>query len=126
MNRDCVLWVNMPHQLGITLFVLVAVTIGMSTQAGAIFQKDINNLCQQMTHGYKYPGAMFKGDQLSERCKYEESCPYYCHCQRLKDGEYIDVIQGASNKPLFIKVDGETLYDWDFKQWATRDPDATM
>merc|ERR1719326_718482 len=29
MNKDCVLWVNMPHQLGITLFVLVAVTIGM-------------------------------------------------------------------------------------------------
>merc|ERR1719498_892421 len=51
MNKDCVLWVNMPHQLGITLFVLIAVTVGMTTQVGAVFQKDINNLCQAPTRG---------------------------------------------------------------------------
>jgi len=124
MNRDCVMWVNMPHQLGITLFVLVAVVIGMMTQAGAIFQKDINNLCQQMTYDLNYPG--WSNDDMDEKCPYPDSCPYYCHCQRLKAGDYIDVIQGAKNRPMWIKVDDEILYDWDFKQWATRDPDSTM
>merc|ERR1719428_2039759 len=36
MNRDCVMWVNMPHQLGITLMVLISVSLAMWMQTGTV------------------------------------------------------------------------------------------
>eukprot|EP00746_Dinoflagellata_sp_MGD_P124567 gnl/MRDRNA2_/MRDRNA2_59165_c0_seq1.p1 gnl/MRDRNA2_/MRDRNA2_59165_c0~~gnl/MRDRNA2_/MRDRNA2_59165_c0_seq1.p1 ORF type:complete len:1304 (-),score=294.04 gnl/MRDRNA2_/MRDRNA2_59165_c0_seq1:516-3950(-) len=126
MNRDCVLWVNMPHQLGITVIVISCVVIAMHTQVGNIFQKDINNLCQGMPEGSIYPTFKDKAE-MESKCPYPDSCPYYCHCQRLKGGEYISTIQMPENRPQWIKTkEGEILYDWDFKQWATRDPEGTQ
>lgn len=132
MNRDCVLWVNMPHQVGITAFVIVAVIVGMLTQSGAILQKDINNLCQGMPPigdpddmVYEpFPG--WSKQDMEKKCPYPDSCPYYCHCQRLKGGDWLDIIQMPENTPEYIVVDDEIVnWPWDFKQWRARDPDKT-
>ena len=49
MTRDCIWWINMPHQIGICLAVTAAVVSGMYLNAGQIQQKDLVHMCEYMT-----------------------------------------------------------------------------
>jgi hypothetical protein len=50
MNYDCVMYVNMPHQIGITIMVTSSLILSMWLQTGLFIEKEINDLgCMHYT-----------------------------------------------------------------------------
>merc|ERR1719321_1193105 len=45
MNFDCIVHINFPHQIGITIAVIASVIIGMWCSTGQFMQADIQNMC---------------------------------------------------------------------------------
>lgn len=43
---DCVFYINMPHQIGITICVTASLCIAMFINTGKMIQVDINELCE--------------------------------------------------------------------------------
>jgi magnesium-transporting ATPase (P-type) len=48
MNTDCIFHINLPHQIGITISVILALYFGMTYSTGQIFLDDINNMCMYL------------------------------------------------------------------------------
>merc|ERR1719502_1453150 len=95
MTKDCIWWINMPHQLGICAMVIGATAVGMFLHTGQVQQSDIAGLCEYMTEG-----SWAKWND--EDCKEVISCPYYCMCNRW-DGSKWETLE-TGTKPWAIKV----------------------
>jgi len=51
MNHDCIFHINLPHQIGITISVILALYFGMMYSTGQIFQDNMNNMCMYLPDG---------------------------------------------------------------------------
>jgi len=97
MTRDCMLWINMPHQVGIAIAVIGVTITAMYMHTGAIQQSKIVTLCEYMTDS-SWP-AWSKDD-----CVSDTSCPYYCMCQRWDGSMWVDKEDGKA--PYAIQHEG--------------------
>merc|ERR1719313_2708294 len=52
MNFDCIVHINLPHQIGITISVVLALYYGMTLSTGQIFLDDLNNMCMYLPDDY--------------------------------------------------------------------------
>jgi hypothetical protein len=94
MTKDCMWWINMPHQLGISVMVIAATVVGMYCHTGEIHQSKIQGLCEYMTDA-----SWAAWD--SDKCVEPISCPYYCMCKRW-DGSKWDLLE-TGTKPHAIR-----------------------
>jgi magnesium-transporting ATPase (P-type) len=102
MTRDCMLWINMPHQCGIAAMVIGVTMLAMWMHTGQIHQTDIQALCEYMTDK-SWPAWNDKD------CVEVISCPYYCMCKRWDGSQWKNYETGA--KPFAIKVKGFWIPD---------------
>merc|ERR1712087_605277 len=49
MTRDCMWWINMPHQVAQCVMVISAVIVGTYLHSGLVHQSDLVGLCEYMT-----------------------------------------------------------------------------
>jgi len=102
MTRDCMVWINMPHQLGICAMVIAVTIVGMYCHTGEVHQTRIQGLCEYMTDpSWKNWNA--------DDCVEPISCPYYCMCQRW-DGSKWDLLE-SGQKPYAIRHAGDLRDD---------------
>merc|ERR1712139_401824 len=100
MTRDCMWWINMPHQLGICAMVIGVTMLSMYLHTGRVHQTQIEGLCEYMTEG---SWAAWKESD----CVEPNSCPYYCMCRRW-DGNSWETLESGT-KPYAIKVNGNWI-----------------
>jgi magnesium-transporting ATPase (P-type) len=48
MNYDCIFHINLPHQIGITIAVILSLYYGMTYSTGQIFLDNLNNMCMYL------------------------------------------------------------------------------
>merc|ERR1719310_2447640 len=100
MNRDCMLWINMPHQIGISVMV-IGVTIS------AMYMNDNS-----------------WADWDSEQCKEPISCPYYCMCKRWDGTEWKTLEDGKKPYEILLQSDPSDLTEAKRSKWISRDRPA--
>jgi len=93
MTRDCMMWINMPHQVGICAMVIGATVTAMYMHTGQIHQTDIQTLCEYMTD------SSWKA-WSEDDCVEPISCAYYCMCSRWTGSEWETLESGQ--KPYAI------------------------
>lgn len=111
MNKDCVFWINMPHQVGIAVVVIIAVIIGIYTHTGVYLRDDMQNLCEYMVDGRW-------ADYDKTDCPEDSSCSYYCHCAKYENFEWTYLETGA--RPLSITHDNQIKTTWSWEEWRDR------
>jgi hypothetical protein len=95
MTRDCMWWINMPHQCGIMFMVIGATIVSMYMHTGLVQQTEIERLCEYMTD------SSWKGWK-ADKCVDPSSCPYYCMCRRWDGADWQTLESGAEFKPYAI------------------------
>merc|ERR1712137_1463797 len=100
MTRDCMWWINMPHQVAQCVMVIGAVIVGTYLHTGRVHQSDLVGLCEYMTDGSW-------ADYDPENCVEPISCPYYCMCQEFDGSHWVTVESGQ--KPYAIRSNGEWI-----------------
>jgi hypothetical protein len=111
MNYDCIFHINLPHQIGITISVILSLYYGMTYSTGQFYLDNLNNMCMYLPdEGHRRldggapmsaPGPMSWatsfydgwdwGMSSSEEAPYRRlagggtglaGAPYYCFCHR--------------------------------------------
>jgi magnesium-transporting ATPase (P-type) len=140
MTKDCMLWINMPHQCGICWMVIGATALSMWMHTGQVQQKQITQLCEYMTDSSW-------ADWNTEDCKETLSCPYYCMCKKWDGAKWQTLETGQ--KPYAIANGDQIIYHnsaqvnetyyysggsvsslkkqigWTFEDWVRRDAPKT-
>jgi P-type E1-E2 ATPase len=109
MTKDCMMWINMPHQVGICAMVIGVTALAMWMHCGQVHQTQIQRLCEYMTDA-SWPAWS------EEECVEPISCPYYCMCKRF-DGANWQILE-TGKKPWAVR---EKNYDnGNYGEWINR------
>merc|ERR1712232_859890 len=100
MTRDCIWWINMPHQVAQCVMVIGATIVGVYLHSGLVHQSNLVGLCEYMTDE---SWAAYD----SQKCVEPISCPYYCMCQQFDGSEWVTVESGQ--KPYAIRSNGNWI-----------------
>jgi magnesium-transporting ATPase (P-type) len=95
MTWDCMMWINMPHQCGITAMVIGVTVCAMFMHTGLFQQSEIETLCEYMTDS-----SWDNWD--SKKCVDPTSCAYYCMCRRWDGADWETIESGAEHKPYAV------------------------
>jgi hypothetical protein len=131
MNYDCVVHINLPHQLGLTVSVITALCLAMWMCCGQIFTADSRNLCMYLppegAHR-RLGGQYWDWEEESWGAQFRRlasvggsaGSPYYCECEvfDITEWEWSTVISGdPSLAPPPEDYSGES--------WVKRDMNST-
>jgi magnesium-transporting ATPase (P-type) len=105
MTWDCMMWINMPHQCGITAMVIGVTVCAMYMHTGMFQQTEIETLCEYMTD------ASWENWD-SKKCVDPSSCAYYCMCKSWDGAAWTTIESGAESKPFAISGNGDIDDSW--------------
>jgi len=115
MNFDCIVHINFPHQIGITIAVVASVIIGMWCSTGQYMQSDIQNMCVYLPIEHEEDHRRMLADWVGDEAAYwldeyagaplralagGDSGPagaaYYCECDRYDGSDWNRIISDTS------------------------------
>jgi magnesium-transporting ATPase (P-type) len=105
MTKDCMMWINMPHQVGICAMVIGVTALAMWMHCGQVHQTQIQRLCEYMTDASW-------ADWNEEDCVEPISCPYYCMCQRFDGSDWVLLESGTKPYAVREKDDNDNYGPW--------------
>jgi magnesium-transporting ATPase (P-type) len=95
MTRDCMMWINMPHQCGICFMVIGVTMTAMWMHTGRVHQTQIQHLCEYMTDASWYHWN-------KDDCVEPNSCAYYCMCKRWHGSDWMHLESGRPPHAIYV------------------------
>jgi hypothetical protein len=105
MTWDCMMWINMPHQCGITAMVIGVTVCAMYMHTGLFQQTEIETLCEYMTDA-----SWENWDP--KKCVDPSSCAYYCMCKSWDGSAWTTTESGVESKPFAISGSADIDDSW--------------